>query len=340
MLDKDFLQYKVGGLLYMPAFQKNFVHNFSNGKLPKITSVAFCLEDSIRTESLDAAEASLAEILRELESLEKNLPLIFVRIRSPRHLEIFHEKIGSRSKILTGYILPKFDMQNAGGFIQVAKEINRFIMPTLESHRVADISTRRTELLSLKQSLDEVKSLVLNIRVGVNDFCNLYGLRRNVNQTIYDLGVVRDVLIDILNVFAKNYVVAGSVWNFFGGDGWSNGLRRELELDRANGFIGKSAIHPAQLPIIFDALKVSRADFDDANQILNWNSNTHGVTKSVDGSRMNEINCHLAWARRIKILSEIYGVALKATEQLVGGSPLKHVSAKTADNFISDGVIL
>lgn len=306
MLDKEIIQYKVGGLLYMPAFQKNIVRKIAEKKLPQLTSAAFCLEDSILDESLDEAEKSLQNILRELETL-KNLPLIFVRIRSPRHLEIFHETIGVRSKILTGYILPKFDMSNAGAFIGLAKQINLPIMPTLETNRVAGLLTRRTELLSIKQALDEIKSIVLNIRVGVNDFCKLYGLRRNINQTIYDIGIVRDVLMDILNVFASDYVVAGSVWNYFGG-AWACGLQRELELDKANGFIGKTAIHPAQLPIIFDSMKVSRADFDDANQILNWKSLTHGVMKSSDGSRMNEIKCHLNWARRIKILSEIYGV--------------------------------
>ena len=278
MFDQEVLQYKVGALLYMPAFQKNIVPKILEKKLPRLTSAAFCLEDSIRAESLDAAEASLKFILRELDGVN-DLPLLFVRIRSPRHLEIFHEEIGSRSKILTGYILPKFDMSNAAAYLQLARQINLPIMPTLESKRVANLLTRRTELLSLKQILDDSKPLVLNIRVGVNDFCNLYGLRRSVTRTIYDLGVVRDVLIDILNVFAGEYVVAGSVWNFFGGENWAEGLRRELELDRLNGFVGKSAIHPAQLPIIFDALKVSRTDLDDAEQILNWNSDSHGVMK-------------------------------------------------------------
>ncbi len=313
MLDKEILQYKVGGLLYMPAFQKNIVQKISANKLPQLNSAAFCLEDSIQDNSLDDAEKSLKIILNQLENVE-NLPLIFVRIRSPRHLETFHESIGCRSKILTGYILPKVDMQNVGSYINLAKEIKLFIMPTLESERVANLLTRRTEILSLKQAFDEIKPLILNIRVGVNDFCKLYGLRRNINQTIYDIGIVRDVLIDILNVFAKDYVVSGSVWNYFNGDNggaWARGLKRELELDKANGFIGKTAIHPAQLPIIFDSMKVSQTDLDDAKILLDWKSSTHGVMKSSDGSRMNEVKCHLNWARRIKILSEIYGVNTK-----------------------------
>ena len=306
MFDKEVLQYKIGGLLYMPAFQSNIIQKIAENRLSHLNSVAFCLEDSINDDSLNEAEKSLKIILNQLENVE-NMPLIFVRIRSPRHLELFHESIGSKSKILTGYILPKFDMSNAGAFLSIARQIMLPIMPIFETNRILSLLTRRTELLSLKQILDESEPLILNIRVGVNDFCNIYGLRRNINQIIYDIGIIRDVLIDILNVFAKDYVVAGSVWNFFGGN-WAEGLKKELELDKANGFIGKTAIHPAQLPIIFDAMKVSRTDFDDANQILNWKSDTHGVMKSSDGSRMNEIKCHLTWARRIKLLSELYGV--------------------------------
>ena len=151
MLDKEVLQYKVGGLLYMPAFQANIVKKIEKNQLPKLNSIAFCLEDSIQDEFLDKAEKSLQIILRELENLQ-NLPLIFVRIRSPRHLETFHDKIGSKSKILTGYILPKFDMSNSRSFIKLAKEINLFIMPTLESERISSILTRKTELTGSRRN--------------------------------------------------------------------------------------------------------------------------------------------------------------------------------------------
>ena len=48
-------------------------------------------------------------------------------------------------------------------------------------------------------------------------------------------------------------MLSGPVWEYFGEDlqgAWAEGLRQELALDRLNGFIGKTAVHPAQLPII------------------------------------------------------------------------------------------
>ena len=297
----------------MPAFQKNIVGKIKSNSIDCLTSVAFCLEDSIRDDALKDAEETLIKILQDLQS-QKNLPLIFIRVRSPEHLQDVHEKLSDLKNILTGYIFPKFDLKNAEKYSEIISEINRdrekifYAMPILESEMIAEISSRNKNLATIKNILDAIKNYVLNIRVGVNDLSSFYGLRRDVKHTVYDVGVVRDILIDILNIFAKDYVVAGSVWNyFFDGENnfWAEGLKKELELDRLNGFIGKSAIHPSQLPYIFESLKVTESDLADANQILNWKSNSHGVVKG--SGRMNELKCHLKWAERIKILNEIYG---------------------------------
>jgi citrate lyase beta subunit len=101
------------------------------------------------------------------------------------------------------------------------------------------------------------------------------------------------------------------VWEYFGPecDGkWDVGLAKELELDRLNGFIGKTAIHPSQLPLIHESMKVKKSDYDDAMKILDWNNGSLGVAKSEDGSRMNEVKVHGKWAGKIAVLGEIYGV--------------------------------
>lgn len=310
--EKNILQYKVGGLLYMPANQKNISKKIREGSINFLTSVAFCLEDSIHDNFLNEAENFLQKTLSELKNFHEGggkLPLIFVRIRSAEHLKNFYEKISDFKKIITGFIFPKFDLSNAENFLKtfdtVNQEKNFFFMPTFETESIANSFSRRKNLVELKNILDSEKNFLLNIRVGVNDFCNLYGLRREKNQTVYEIGIVRDILIDILNIFSKNYIVAGSVFNFFGGN-FEETFQREIFLDKTNGFIGKSAIHPAQLKFIFESLKVSKNDLADANLILN--EKNFGVMKSADGSRMNEIKCHTNWAKKIKIFSEIYGV--------------------------------
>lgn len=186
-------------------------------------------------------------------------------------------------------------------------------MPILESRAIADMSSRQQELKFLYDKLMKVYPLILNIRTGGNDFCNLYGLRRSEDENIYQIGIIRDILADILNQFSGEFVVSAPVWEYFGMEhpSWISGMQKELSLDRLNGFIGKTAIHPTQLPFIWESLKVSEEDYRDACRILNWNESQKAVQKGFGGSRMNELKCHGKWAKRIKILGDLYGVIPK-----------------------------
>jgi citrate lyase beta subunit len=143
------------------------------------------------------------------------------------------------------------------------------------------------------------------------DFCKSFGLRRTINQPIYEIGVVRDVLSDILTVFSDDYVVSAPVWEYFddksGNEDWALGMERELQLDVANGFVGKTVIHPSQIPLVKKWLQPTVTDVADAKAILNWKDDAFGVAKSVKGNRMNELATHKKWAQKILILSEIYG---------------------------------
>ena len=87
-----------------------------------------------------------------------------------------------------------------------------------------------------------------------------------------------------------------------------SGLRRELELDRLNGFTGKTAVHPTQLPIICQTMQVSAEDYEDARSILGWSAGDYGVAKSAGGSRMNEVKCHAKWAEHVCKLAAVYGI--------------------------------
>lgn len=314
------LPYCVGALMYTPAINEGIAYKIKEKAYPCLSSLALCLEDSIADYALEDAEQQLQITLREImnSTAVEDRPLLFVRIRTPEHMERVHAQLGETEEILTGYILPKFDLGNAGRYIALLDTINRqkekmiYIMPTLESGMVANAATRVEALIQLKTILDPVQNQVLNIRVGGNDFSNLFGLRRKATQTIYDIGVIRDILADIINVFSQDYVISGPVWEYFGSDlhaPWAVGLRNELALDALNGFIGKTAIHPSQLPVIYESMKVSREDFEDAQSILDWNRQGYAVAKSEGGTRMNEVKCHTRWAEKIYCLGSIYGIS-------------------------------
>ena len=320
MEDRELLQYKVGGLLYMPAYQENIVEKIRRQKHAHLTSICFCLEDAIHDAAVADAERALRGNLRALKEARAEggeLPLLFVRVRTADHMEHFLDFVGEAGDVLAGYVLPKVNLGNVEAYMELMRTLNegaakrRYIMPVLESPSIADIKSRAAVLGELKSIFDEHEECVLNVRVGGNDFSNLYGVRRSIAHTIYSVGIVRDILVDILNIFARDYVVSGLVWNYFGDaaeGAWAQGLKKELELDRLNGFIGKTAIHPAQLPFIFDSLKAERADFEDAKMICDWQDEKAGVKKSWDGTRMNEVKTHAKWAKRVLTLAEIYGV--------------------------------
>lgn len=316
---EDTLAYTVGGLLYTPALNVSVVEKIINDEIPCLTALTLCLEDSIMDESLADAEKQLKLSLERIRSSGKdNGPLLFVRVRTPKHLEHIHSFLGDAENALTGYVLPKFDLTNANEYAKLISRFNcrlsnhkLYIMPILESQSIANIGARVDVLWEIKSILNSIKPYVLNIRVGGNDLCNMYGIRRSVNRSIYDCGIVRDILVNIANVFALDYIVSGPVWEYFccnnSDKQWEKGLRNEIELDMLNGFFGKTAIHPSQLPVIFDELKVSEGDYSDAISLLNWKETGLAVGKS-ETNRMNEVKCHLRWAERVIIRSQIYGI--------------------------------
>ncbi len=319
----EYLKLKVGALMYIPALKTGIAEKLKREEFQNLNSLVFCLEDSIVDSALEQAEITLKETLIEINAkTEKDkLPLIFIRVRTPEHLLKMYNFLKAELDVVTGFVLPKFDLSNGEDFLLNIENINTdykkktlYCMPILESENIVSIADRIGDLLEIKKLVDAHKDYVLNIRVGANDLCNYFGLRRTINSTIYDIGVIKNILIDIIAVFSSEYIVSGVVWEYFADSKnldyklWCEGLEKELNLDRLNGFVGKTAIHPSQLPFIYNSLKVSKSDFEDACNILDWETEGLGVGRGKHVSRMNEVKCHTKWAKNIVILSEIYGI--------------------------------
>jgi len=266
------------------------------------------------------------------------IPLIFFRVRSVEQFKHFGSMLTPRhTRFITGFNFPKFNTLNARDYMEQLVALNErfgeilYGMPIIEDARVAFKETRMEELMGIKKIVDEYKQLILNIRVGGTDFSSCFGVRRGINYTIYDIMTVSNCLMDILNVFSRNndYTVSGPVWEYFRANKRMktmselpkidlqqtilkrkavvndavDGLMRELVLDQANGFMGKTCIHPSHLNYINGMLAVTKDEYDDACQIL---STSGGVVKGSKG--MNEIGPHKAWAERISMRAKAYGV--------------------------------
>lgn len=311
------LPYSVGALLYCPATNCRTAEQVVSEAFGKPYSLALCLEDSIADRAVEKGEAQVKKTLEEVQAFRERkafyLPKIFIRVREPEQVERLAAAIDGDA--LFGFIFPKFNAENAGAYLdqfqrakdRLAKRL--YMMPILENGRILDLKERRDELYVIKELLDKVSGDVLNIRVGGNDLCNAFGLRRRWSHTIYDIGPVADILRDIVSVFGRDYVVSGPVWEYFEGEHWQEGLERELALDQLNGFLGKTVIHPRQIGVVNESMKVSEQDLEDALRILNWDGDRELlVEKNSASQRMTEVKTHGKWAKKIRILSRIYGV--------------------------------
>ena len=233
-------------------------------------------------------------------------------------------------------------------------------MPVLESPELLHMETRAETLAGIARTVDKYRERVLALRLGVTDFCSAYGLRRTPEMTAYDVQLVASVIGDVVNVLGRadgtGYTVTGPVWEYFRSqermfkpqlrqsiftgraeelrtaiiDHDIDGLLREIELDRANGLLGKTCIHPSHVLPVHALSVVSLEEYSDATDILRPERSGGGVMRSAYTNKMNEVKPHRAWAERTMLRAEMFGVAregvgfvdvLAAGASAPGGAP-------------------
>ena len=276
-----------------------------------------------------------------------DIPLIFVRVRDVGQMRRITDVLAEKGSLLTGFIFPKFTVANGFAYFKALAEINKYQakplygMPILESPEVIYMESRHKHLLEIKNLLDQYRQLVLNVRIGATDFSGLFGLRRSPDMTIYDIRVIDSCITDIINVFNRpdsNYVMPGPVWEFYSSERvlkpqlrqgvfidhlgqtggrqmrenlicrYMDGLIHEIILDKANGLIGKTIIHPSHIKPVQALCVVTHEEYMDATSILASANGDVGVIASLYSNKMNEVKPHMRWAQKIIIKSKIYGV--------------------------------
>lgn len=327
---RELLSYALGATLYMPATREMILDDLMSDKLQGLKSMVICLEDAIGDSEIKKAEDNL---LKQMETLikaleegiiqEEEIPLLFIRIRDLSQMNRIIERFGF-SPILSGFVFPKFTIEKGQIFLEALKRFNDsnsrnlFAMPILEASNIIYKENRVNNLLDLKKQFDQYKSLILNIRIGATDFSSFFGLRRSIETTIYDVAVIRDCIEDIVNIFTRaedGFVVAGPVWEYYCAardhqlsSEAVKGLIREVTLDKQNGLMGKTIIHPSQVLPVQALQVVTHEEYTDAYRILSLQEAFNGAVGSQYGNKMNEIKPHLNWAQKIIKRGEIYGV--------------------------------
>ncbi|MNN45948.1 hypothetical protein D3C76_1055450 [compost metagenome] len=171
-------------------------------------------------------------------------------------------------------------------------------MPTLETSDVYDPGAMVELGQALKANLNQ---RIIALRIGGNDLMGCLGLRRNPATTLYNtpMSYVIPMLAGVMG--AQGFALTAPVFEQLA---TPHLLREELKLDIAHGLVGKTAIHPSQISIIQDTLRVSLEDLNCAKLIVN--DVAPAVFKHNDA--MCEPATHYKWAVNILERAKWHGV--------------------------------
>ncbi|MFF8030689.1 MULTISPECIES: HpcH/HpaI aldolase/citrate lyase family protein [unclassified Streptomyces] len=337
----------LGATLYSPATRSRLADDIVKQGGRGVVSMVLCLEDSIGDAEVPAGEENLVHRLAELHGRsEADLPLLFIRVRTPEQIPDLVRRLGPAARLLSGFVLPKFTAERGLPFLEALATAEAdsgrrlFAMPVLESPELLYRETRVETLEGIFGAVDKYRDRVLALRLGVTDFCSSYGLRRGPDMTAYDIQVVASVIADVVNMLGRadgtGFTVTGPVWEYFRVqermfkpllrqspflevqavalretliEHAMDGLLREISLDQANGLLGKTCIHPSHVLPVHALSVVSHEEFSDAQDILRPERGGGGVLRSAYTNKMNEVKPHRAWAERTLLRAEAFGVA-------------------------------
>jgi citrate lyase beta subunit len=338
----------LGATLYSPATRTSLADDIRKQAARGVVSMVLCLEDSIDDRDVVAGEANLVRQFADLAARRggaAELPLLFIRVRTPEQIRDLVARLGDTVELLSGFVLPKFTEETGVPFLEAltlaeaACGRRLFAMPILESPQLMHLESRVETLHGISRTVDKYRDRVLALRLGVTDFCSSYGLRRAPAMTAYDVQIVASVIADVVNVLGRadgsGFTVTGPVWEYFRHhermfkpqlrlspfrpeavdlrdaliERDMDGLLREIELDRANGLQGKTCIHPTHIPVVHALNVVTHEEYCDAADIAQEDRGGGGVLRSAYTNKMNEVKPHRAWAERTLCRADVFGVA-------------------------------
>lgn len=323
--DMDFLRYAVGALLYVPAIQMEMLKKCINREIEGIISLAICLEDSVGVYGEEEAIKNIEEIFRVLRCInERNeqIPLIFIRPKNVLQINRIGYILQANKDLISGIIIPKANGEIIYNFLEALDQLEcgeLYIMPIIESMEFILANYKQEAFTKLYDVISNYKNRILNVRIGVTDLLGSFKCRRNSNLTIYDNVVFNSFASDILSFIndgSLNIPISGGVSEYYNmlKEDILESYLKEIQIDKLNGFIGKTVIHPLQMNIVQAMSIITYEDYMDAKKILQNVNSKFAVSGSVYSERMNEVNPHLLWSEKIMKLSEVYGVLNEGVE--------------------------
>jgi len=288
--------YEVGPTLYMPVTHpraRAVLLGQDSGRGPG--AVVLCLEDALGPARAEEGLRTLQAMLAERAEQGGDARRVFLRPRDLAMAQRIAEMPGVETT--AGFVIPKLTLETVARWLALPEDRVRLVMPTLETPEFFEAS----RVAAVAEALGPARHRIAVLRVGGNDLLAALGLRRGRGATAYEspLGYVLQMLASVLMV--RGFAVAAPVFDIL--DDFET-LAREVAHDVDMGFVSKTAVHPGQLPIIARGFAVSGSDLAAARAI----ADAAAAPVFQTAGAMCEPATHAAWAERILIRAELYGL--------------------------------
>lgn len=283
---------ELGATLFTPATYKDLETLVSGKKYPQLRSLVIDTEDGINENDYPQAIHNIATLLSNIESIK---PYLFLR---PRNLNSLEEMLTQEGvKKLTGFVLPKFSLQNAEVYLSHLENTDFHFMPSIEGAELFNTN----ELRELKDILLPYKERIPLIRFGAEDMLRQLGLRRRCDESLFDFAAIQSPLGNFIATFkSSGFAVSGGVYPCYND---TQGFVADVKRDLHEGLFSKTIIHPNQIALIEEIYRVTQEELDEAKEIEKSRDSIF-----TQNGKMAEPVTMLAYSQGIIARADIYGI--------------------------------
>lgn len=283
---------ELGATLFVPASHKDIYTIASGEKYPKLRSMLIDFEDGLDDDKREQSLKSFQTFLTEYEQKEL---FIFVRAKNTTMLQEILSYDGVEK--LSGFILPKFSLENADDYLALMSQTQTLFMPSIEQEELFDSA----KLIELKNRLLPYKEQIILVRIGFEDMLRQLKMKRKCSQNLFDIAVTSHTLANFLAIFkSSGFDVSGGVYPCFKD---SEGFMHEVKRDIIEGLVSKSIIHPHQIELFEECYSVKKEEFEEAMALCE-------SSKAIfsHNNQMQEPITMTPYAKDIILRSELYGL--------------------------------
>jgi citrate lyase beta subunit len=301
-----FAAYGLGATLYMPVIHPKVPAILSGHAPAPASSIVLCLEDALHETEVERGVRTLTELLAGRELDPDARPRVFIR---PRSYDMACRLRAIRGiDRVDGFVIPKARPETILDWTTLLNGTRLRLMPTLETPDLFEPS----RLIQLRDLLlGAGQDRIAAVRLGGNDLLGAMALRRVPGVTAYEGPLAWFLAMATGLLTSSGLPVAAPVFDIIGD---LETLRREVERDVQMGFVSKTAIHPAQVPVIEGALAVPAEELEAAAAILDHEARAVFQVGGV----MCEPATHAAWARRTLARADRFGLTVPPVRSVTG----------------------